>query len=234
MRKILISLLFLPALVAAENFDVTNLQVAGPFPTVKPFMTDTLDTEGKKIDLDELYMEGALPSQPLGECLTSTLPFVISTPPKGETEGALYLASFTMQNTGFAKGKVNVKCESKHKLYIDGNEQGPDFELVPGRHEVSIKLLVKPSPKGGDGGGSDTLRISVETEQPIAINPEGKRYWTNADMMHGERISSVDLSSGAKYARIRKSITYKGGETGSNEIFIDLATGKEFTVDGFQ
>lgn len=230
MRKILLSLIALPMMVAAETIDVTSIRLAGPYPMAKPFMTDSLDTEGKKIDLDELYMETTplqLPQRGENTPLQTspTGGFVLS--PSGEAEGGCYLAAFTIQNTGFAKGKVNVKCESKNKLYIDGNEQGPDFELVPGRHEVSIKLLHKSEK-------TDTLRVSVETEQDIEINPEGKRYWTNADMMHGERISSVDLSSSAKYARIRKSITYKGGETGSKEIFIDLTTGKEFALDGFQ
>lgn len=230
MRKILLSLIALPMMVAAETIDVTSIRLAGPYPMAKPFMTDSLDAEGKKIDLDELYMETTplqLPQRGENTPLQTspTGGFVLS--PSGEAEGGCYLAAFTIQNTGFAKGKVNVKCESKNKLYIDGNEQGPDFELVPGRHEVSIKLLHKSEK-------TDTLRVSVDTEQTIEINPEGKRYWTNADMMHGERISSVDLSSSAKYARIRKSITYKGGETGSKEIFIDLTTGKEFALDGFQ
>ncbi len=230
MRKILLSLIALPMMVAAETIDVTSIRLAGPYPMAKPFMTDSLDTEGKKIDLDELYMETTplqLPQRGENTPLQTspTGGFVLS--PSGEAEGGCYLAAFTIQNTGFAKGKVNVKCESKNKLYIDGNEQGPDFELVPGRHEVSIKLLVKSEK-------TDTLRVSVDCEQTIEINPEGNRYWTNADMMHGERISSVDLSSSAKYARIRKNITYKGGETGSKEIFIDLTTGKEFALDGFQ
>ena len=217
-------------MVAAETIDVTSIRLAGPYPMAKPFMTDSLDAEGKKIDLDELYMETTplqLPQRGENTPLQTspTGGFVLS--PSGEAEGGCYLAAFTIQNTGFAKGKVNVKCESKNKLYIDGNEQGPDFELVPGRHEVSIKLLHK-------GEKNDTLRLSVETEQHIEINPEGNRYWTNADMMHGERINSVALSSSAKYARIRKNITYKGGETGSKEIFIDLTTGKEFALDGFQ
>ena len=263
MRKILLSLIALPMMAGAETIDVTSLHLAGPYPTVKPFMTDSLDAEGKRIDLDELYMETTPLQLPRGgentPLQTSTTGgFVLS--PSGEAEGGCYLASFTLQNTGFAKGKVNIKCESKNKLYIDGNEQGPDFELVPGRHEVSIKLLVKPSPSGatevfrgatecGSGltkgsespfatvgleRGSDTLRINVETEQHMEINPEGNRYWTNADMMHGERISGVELSANARYARIRKSITYKGGEKGSEEIFIDLTTGKEFNLDGFQ
>ena len=230
MRKILLSLIALPMMVAAETIDVTSIRLAGPYPMAKPFMTDSLDTEGKKIDLDELYMETTPLQLPRGgeNAPLQTSPtggFVFS--PSGEAEGGCYLAAFTIQNTGFAKGKVNVKCESKNKLYIDGNEQGPDFELVPGRHEVSIKLLHKSEK-------TDTLRVSVETEQHIEINPDGNRYWTNADMMHGERINSVALSSSAKYARIRKNITYKGGETGSKEIFIDLTTGKEFALDGFQ
>ena len=224
----------MPLALAAETKDVNNIRLDGPYPITSPFMTDSLDSEGKRIDLDEVFMESPLPAPTSGERLNCNSPFILSTPQKGETEGALYFAGFSIQNTGFAKGKVNVKCESKHKLYIDGNEQGGDFELVPGRHEVSIKLLVKPSSKEGDEGGFDTLRISVESEQALEINPEGKRYWTNADMMHGERINGVELSSSGKYVRIHKNITYKGGETEGRDIFIDLATGKEFSLDGFQ
>ena len=209
--------------MAAETIDVNNIRLAGPYPLTKPLMTDSLDSEGKRIDLDEAYMDAytdPLQTSPSME----RLPFVL--PIDGQSEG-VYIAGFSMQNTGFAKGKVNVKCESKHKLFIDGNEQGGDFELVPGRHEVGIKLLHK-------GDKPDTLRISVESEQSIEINPEGKRYWTNADMMHGERINRVELSSSGKYVRIHKNITYKGGETAGKDIFIDLTTGKEFNIDGFQ
>ena len=218
-----LALLTLPAMLAAETTDITKIRLSGPYPTMKPLMTDTLDTEKKRIELDDVYMDSPLPqSIPQGgeEFRSAPLPF------EGNEE-AMYIASFTLQNTGYAKGKVNVKCESRHKLFIDGNEQGGDFELVPGRHEVSVKLLRK-------GDKPDTLRISVESEQPYEINPEGKRYWTNADMMHGERINAVELSSSGKYVRIRKSITYKGGETGSEDLFIELSTGREFSLNGFQ
>lgn len=242
-------LIALPLNLMAETKDVTNIHLIGPYSITKPFMTDSLDSEGKQIDLDEVFMDSPVPTLIKGE--ETSLPFSIN------NEG-FYFAGFSIQNTGFAKGKVNVKCESKHKLYIDGNEQGGDFELVPGRHEVCIKLLVKPSPKEQgarskeQGAGeyqdtiqsscssplapcpSDTLRISVESEQALEINPEGKRYWTNADMMHGERINGVELSSSGKYVRIHKNITYKGGETEGKDIFIDLATGKEFSLNGFQ
>ena len=228
----------LPLNLLAETTDVTNIHLIGPYSITKPFMTDSLDSEGKQIDLDEVFMDSPVPTSIKGE--ETSLPFSIN-------DEGFYFAGFSIQNTGFAKGKVNVKCESKHKLYIDGNELGGDFELVPGRHEVCIKLLVnRPTPnpslkgresspfKGETERVSDTLRVSVESEQALEINPEGKRYWTNADMMHGERINGVELSSSGKYVRIHKNITYKGGETEGKDIFIDLATGKEFSLDGFQ
>ncbi|MBQ8455841.1 MAG: S9 family peptidase [Bacteroidaceae bacterium] len=224
-----LALLTLPLMMAAETKDITGIRLAGPYPIMKPFMTDTLDSEGNKIDLDEVYMESPLPASPAGECISKDSSFV-ALPQKGSGDGAdqsLFFASFTMQNTGFAKGKINVKCQSKHKLFIDGEEQGSDFELVPGRHEVCIKLLQK-------GETPDTLRVSVESEQSIEVNPDGKRYWTNADMMHGERINGVELSSTGKYVRIHKSTTYKGGDTAGKDIFIETATGKEFSLDGFQ
>ena len=229
MRQLLCSLFFLPAMMSAETIDVASIRLAGPYSISKPLMTDTLDNEGKRIDIDEVimdaYMDGARSmGQGAGEhtmLQQSSYPLPTASCPQ------IYFASFDIQNTGFAKGKVNVTCEGRHKLFIDGNEQGGDFELVPGRHEVGIKILHK-------GDKPDTLRISVESEQSLEINPEGKRYWTNADMMHGERINGVELSSSGKYVRIRKSITYKGGETAGKDIFIDLATGKEFSLDGFQ
>ncbi len=208
----------LPLILLAETKDVTNIHLIGPYSITKPFMTDSLDSEGKQIDLDEVFMDSPVPTSIKGE--ETSLPFSIN-------DEGFYFAGFSIQNTGFAKGKVDVKCESKHKLFIDGNEQGGDFELVPGRHEVCIKLLRK-------GEKPDTLRVSVESEQALEINPEGKRYWTNADMMHGERINGVELSSSGKYVRIHKNITYKGGETEGKDIFIDLATGKEFSLNGFQ
>ena len=230
MRNILLSLLLLPLTAFAEPTDITGIRLAGPYPITMPFMTDSLDSEGNKIDLDEVFMELHIEGTKGKEQEArenNALSTQTSYPLSPTTSPQLYLASFSLQNTGFAKGKINVNCESKHKLFIDGNEQGADFELVPGRHDVSIKILRK-------GDQPDTLRVSVESEQPLEVNPEGKRYWTNADMMHGERLTGVELSSSGKYVRIHKNITYKGGETAGKDIFIDLTTGKEFCLDGFQ
>ena len=57
MRNILLSLCFLPLMAAAETTDITGIRLAGPYPIAKPFMTDSLDSEGNKIDLDEVFMD---------------------------------------------------------------------------------------------------------------------------------------------------------------------------------
>ena len=194
-KKLTALLLAMPLILAAETIDVTTISIVGPYPTVNPLMTDTLDAEGKRINLNEVYMDESQFKIKDSKFKAAVLDgdFVLH-PSKNAVakgQGSIFMVGFNFQNTSFAKGKVNVKCESRHKLFIDGNEPGGDFEMVPGRHEVSIKLLCK-------GEKPDTLPISLESEQPIEINPEGKRYWTNADMMHGERINGVELSSTGK------------------------------------
>ena len=226
MRKRLLPLLLLPLVMAAETTDVSRIRLAGPYSTGKPFMTDSLDCEGVRINEEDVLFEAFMRHDLWKEGMEVQLPAPCPQLPASGSGPQFLIAGFTLQNTGFAKGKVNVKCQGRHKLFIDGNEGGGDYELVPGRHEVSIKLLQKD-------GAPDTLSISVTCEQPLEINPEGKRYWTNADLMHGERLGGVELSSTGKYARIRKSITYKGGETAGTDIFIETATGRQFSLDGF-
>lgn len=220
--KTALSLLAIPVCMAAATTDVTNIRLAGPYPAANPFMTDSLDNQGNRIDMDNVLMDAFVRTD-LWKDLQPQAEVIL---PATDTP-QLYMAGFTLQNIGFAKGRINVKCQSRHKLYVDGKEQDGTFELVPGRHDVSIKLMAK-------GEKADTLTVSVESEQDVTVNAEGKRYWTNADMMHGERISAVDLSSSAKYVRIRKSMTYKGGETQGRDLFMETATGREFSLEGFQ
>ena len=86
-----------------------------------------------------------------------------------------------------------------------------------------------PRPKSKEQGARSKGQENTKTPfNPLAPRP------LNADMMHGERINGVELSSSGKYVRIHKNITYKGGETEGKDIFIDLATGKEFSLNGFQ
>lgn len=50
-----LALIALP--IMANATDVKNLRLVGPYPTNKPFMTDSLDSEGNRIDLDNVLMD---------------------------------------------------------------------------------------------------------------------------------------------------------------------------------
>ena len=45
-----LALLAFSAISSATTTDVTNLRLAGPYSTIKPLMTDSLDSEGNRID----------------------------------------------------------------------------------------------------------------------------------------------------------------------------------------
>lgn len=206
----------------AHSIDVHKLFVAGPYPMPTPIITDSLDASCNKVDTAEVLF-----STPLSLTLWKEQgqPTDSIIPAPGAT--SLTLAGFTIENTGFAKCKISVSCRSRHKVYVDGEEAKEENHLVPGRHDVSIKLLQKP-------GESDTLRISVDSAQEgIAVNPAGQRYWTLSDLMHGERLSTTSLSSGGKYLLQNRRTIHKGGNTTWSKEIIDLATGHRIPVSDF-
>ena len=138
------------------------------------------------------------------------------------------LAGVAMLQTlqAFPNSKVLSKwleVRGKRLENTSGTEASiPNNPLTSNHSPLTTKSGEESLPIEGEvwrGSVSDTLRISVESEQALEVNPEGKRYWTNADMMHGERINGVELSSSGKYVRIHKNITYKGGETEGRDIF---------------
>lgn len=204
--------------------DVEQLRINGPFCITAPLMTDTLDAERNKIDIDQAMMKTAI-SPALWEKGTISNDGVLNS----NASQCLHIAGFNLQTTGFAKCKINITCKSRNTLYVDGNESGADVSLVPGRHSIAIKLLQK-------AGETDTIKVKVESDQEryIVINPEGKRYWTNADMMTGERLGRTSISSSGKYVYTTRNITKKDGQTASRSEIIELATGNRLPIANFQ
>lgn len=223
MLKFIISALLCMGSVASQAIDVTKIFQSSNYPIVNPLLTDTLDANGNRVNLEDKFYD-----TPLHVLLwkedCQRVDSVLSTCDRT----SLNVSGFTIQNTGFVKCKVSVGCKSRHTLYLDGNESSPDMQLVPGRHDISIKLLRKE-------GEADTLRISVETEQEkyVTINPEGKRYWTNSDLMNGERLSSTSLSSNGKYLLQNRYVTRKDGSTEWSKEIIELSTGNRLYVADF-
>lgn len=214
----------LSALSATSSaIDVNKVYVSGPYTMNLPILTDTLDANGKKIDTEEIFYNTPLSVQlwkKEGLATDSILP--------APGKNSLLLAGFTVENTGFAKATFDVRCKSRHTLYVDGREQNGEVQLIPGRHDVAVKLMQKE-------GEADTLRISVKSEQEkyLSINPEGKRYWTNADLMNGERLSSTSLSSSGKYLMQNRRTVRKDGTDQWTKEIIELSTGLRYCIGDF-
>ena len=139
------------------------------------------------------------------------------------TDGhALHLLEFTLQNTSYAKAKLNIEGLKNYQLYVDGKKQdGAELALEPSTHPVVIKYL-------SEGGKVDSLKVSVETEKDgvIALREDGKRLYTLEDVLHGTRFSGVSLSPNGKYLITSYQTTHEGGKSSGTTKVTELSTGK--------
>ena len=216
-------LMALASCLSGQAIEIQKFRISNPIPLTAPIFTDTTDVNGKKIETEELlyasphslklWMNGA-------ENTTGILPALPQT--------SLLQAGFTIRNTGFVKANFKVECKSRYTLYIDNSEAQSDNQLVPGTHQIVIKLLQKKDE-------ADTLKISLSSEQEkyITVNPEGKRYWTQKDLMHGKRLRSVSLSSSGKYMMQKFSTTFEDGHSENSEQILEVATGNILSAQNF-
>ena len=215
---------------SADKLPVKKLKVTSPFTTTAAIQIDTVDVNGKKLDVDATLKDGIMPQAwKTGTDITLTEdkdgnPALVLT---AGDKNTLYLAGFTFDNTRFAKCNIEAKGKQEHIVYID-NEQSTNRNLLPGRHEVVVKVLCKANE-------SDTLSISVESDQSqhITLHSEGKRLYTMADYMTGEKGSTTELSANGRYLMMNSRIVNKEGTTTWKHHIIDLKTGITMPCDNF-
>lgn len=210
------------AATSVQATDVKTYKISGPYQMNAPIQTDTADVWNKKFEVNNLLMDNAIVPQ-MYKMGTESTDSVLT---KSDKAG-VYLIGFQVENSLFAKFKLNVKMQGRHEVYID-NQKGESRDLLPGRHDVVIKVLEEAEK-------ADTFHLSVESEQEkyITINPQGKRLYTLEDYMHGERAGAVDLSADGRMLHMHKSITRTDGNTERSEIILDLQTGNTLPVANF-
>jgi len=115
--------LFLSALVVlfswgakAENIEVNSFLYAGPYPIHKPVMLDSVDVNSKKFD-DARLLETTVSFSALEEGKT-----VSSQHLPGYNTTAIHLLGFTLQNTQYANGTLNVEGLKNYQLFQEGKE----------------------------------------------------------------------------------------------------------------
>ena len=202
MKKICF-ILAMSACLSSHAIEIQKIRISSPIPESVPILTDTTDVNGKKIETEEL-LYASPQSLKLWQNGTENTTGILPAP----QQTSLLQAGFIIQNTGFVKADFKVECKSRHTLYIDDSEVQGSTQLVPGTHQIVVKLLQKKDE-------ADTLRISLSSEQEkyICINPEGKRYWTLKDLMNGKRLRGVSLSSSGKYMMQKFGTTFEDGHS---------------------
>ena len=220
-KLLLIAALCTANFAHAERTEVRQWRLSQAFTAHRPFLTDTTDVNGKAWDMAKSLMDNSVSPQAWRNGV-ETSDSVLAAP----GQDAVRVAGFTVQNESFAKVKVDVRGLSDYKLYIDGQE-GSEQNLVPGRHEVALKI-------SQSGGKADTLRVAVESEQHITLNPTGKEPYTLKTLMYGERMSGISISADGRFLLQNKSLTQTDAQVNRTDYLIDTKTGKRTTISDFR
>lgn len=205
----------------AESIQVKKMRISQPYSTVRPFMTDTTDVNGKSWDLQKDLMSNSV--SPLAwRQGTETEDSILAAP----DNDAIRLAGFTVQNQNFAKVNVKTSGAKECQVFIDGT-MGNDQNLVPGRHDVVLKIRQ-------EAGKADTLSVSIDSEQQLTVNPEGKQPYTLRTLMYGERMGGIGISPDGRFLVQDKYVTKNDAKSDWTKYLIDLQTGNRSIVSDFR
>lgn len=214
MKKIFTILAIATSIAANATNDtitVNKFKLVGPYTQSAAISIDSVDATGKKYNADE-QLKASIDTRLWKKGRDVENPVL-----KAEKKNCVYLLGFTLDNTRFAK--VKIESNGGHLIYID-NKQGAEQNLMPGRHEVVLKAFSTPDK-------SDTLCVKLISKQNdcISLNAEGKRLYTLADYMNGEKASTSSLSAGGRYLLLNTYVTVNGGNKTWKKEIIDLKTG---------
>ena len=203
----------------AENIDIKQFRYAGPYTVQKPFQTAPTNVQSTSFsDKDLLNSELSLDNLSESKTLSGgTLP---------TSNGyALHLAGFSIDNTHFAKGKIQISGVEHYMLFIDGEIYSKEeIALEPGTHSIIIKCLTLPN-------AQNTLSVRLESEQDgvFTINEKGKRIYTLRDVLNGRRFSGASLSADGKYLLTNYTITYNDASKENIQCITELNSGRIVT-----
>lgn len=205
----------------ADTIEVKTIRLSQPYTAARPFLTDTVDVNGKTWDYEKLLSDGSI--TPLAwKKGTETTDMVLTE----QDKTVIRLAGFTVENESFAKAKVIVDGVKDNKIYVDGKE-GAEQDLVPGRHDVVVKFVQK-------AGSADTLSIRIDAKQTLRVNPTDKAPYTLKTLMYGERMGGVNLSADGRFLVLDKYVMKTDGKNDWTKYLIDLKTGKRSTLSNFK
>lgn len=218
---ILTALLAIANMAMAENIEVKQFRISQPYAVAKPFLTDTVDVNRKAWDFTKTMTDNA-PSPQTWKLGTETTDSILSAP----TSDAIRLVGFTVQNDSYAPITVKTEGMQSVTVFIDGTS-GNQQNLVPGRHDVVLRIQQTAEK-------ADTLRVSIDTEHTITVNPTGKEPYTLKTLMYGERMGGISISPDGRFLVQDKYIMKTDGKNDWTKYLIDHQTGKRTIITDFR
>lgn len=220
-----------------DTMSVEMVKVAGPFARHNVMTTTEKDADDKPYDQDNLQWDMPMDLNLWKHASDGSAGTLTSTDSTGFVIGAngLYQLGFTVDNNRYAKVSFIITSKSKNALYVDGKEQSGELTLASGRHDCVLKLQHK-------GENADTIQIKLVTDADslwtahftgLKINAGGKRIYTLADHMTGERLSSARISADGRFVLENTYITRADGKVEWSKDIVDLQTGNRYQPQNF-
>ena len=238
MRKTLTqALLMLTSTMAFAEKDtvvVEKINITGPY--VQETVLTTTDKDANNNAYDQSNLQWDMPmymNQPCSDA-ESQLTAIKDTGFVLDKKG-IYQLAFCIDNNKYQKVAIQVKAKSRNTLYIDGKQQSGEVALIAGRHNCVLKLQNKEE-------NGDTVMIKVVTNvdtlwtshiSEVKVNAEGKRSYTLADHMTGERLSTSSISASGRFVLENAYITNNDGKKEWSKYIVDMQTGNRYLPENF-
>ena len=215
MKRLLITLFTvhcsLFAALAQNKTEITEFNLAGPYPVVAPLALDTVNAKGEKFDDKSLLGAVALSSP-------ATKVFNGAVLPSLDDCKSVGLLSFYVNNADYVKGKIEVKGPKNYKLFIDGTEASPDLKLAPEHHTFTIRYLAEPK-------DTDSIKVCFDTPIPITYHLTPGHPYMVHDLTDGKRVRGISLSADGQLVAVAYQITERGGNSRWEYELRDVKTG---------
>ncbi len=202
----------------AEERKVESFRATPPIELHVPLPTTSTDIDNKEWDLPKLLAQSVSLTDAWKQA-----PLTADTILPATEHGACRFVGFEVQNSSYAPLTVRTNIG---EVYIDG-EQRDKLDLMPGRHEVCLKIVQEEAK-------ADTLRLYVDTDSAVVLNPAGGAPFSLDRLMTGPRLSAVEISADGRCLAMRTTTTQGNGESQRAWTIVDLQTGNRLQADGFE
>lgn len=225
-------LLLAAAACMGDTLTVGHAALDGCFTINQAYVTDSLNTQGKTLDVTEALSQNATlvcrPEKNSESTQTIARNEALTTSP--DSLPVLRTMHFTLQSKRFLKGHIEVKKLKNYKLYFNSHEcTDGSFTLEPGRAKIVLQALTQKYDR-------DTFDVQItgDSLRYAQVNATGKRPYTMADMIQGSHYHSVRISPTGKYLVTTAYFLKPDGKPQHTTTLTETATGREiFRRNGF-